>query len=82
MTTTTRTVTASTTLTEPLRPAPSWRFLTLHAPAGFERFTLELATPAVSTDVPPIVDLPPDSAALASAARSRGIEILGSALLP
>ena len=62
--------------------SPQARFLTLHAPAGFERFTLEAGTPAVSTDVPPLAELPPDPAALASMARSYGIEILGPPLLP
>ncbi|MGW2646303.1 hypothetical protein ACWC2T_15600 [Streptomyces sp. NPDC001393] len=61
--------------------SPQARFLTLHSPAGFERFTLEIGTPALSTDIPPVVELPPDPAKPASVARAYGIEILGLPLL-
>jgi mannose-6-phosphate isomerase-like protein (cupin superfamily) len=53
------------------------RFLTLHTPAGFDRFTLAAGRPAETLDAPPVDELPPDPAALAAMAGSYGIEILG-----
>jgi quercetin dioxygenase-like cupin family protein len=52
--------------------SPRARFLTLHTPAGFEKFVLEAGTPAR-----PVVDLPPDPAALGAMAAAHGIEIVG-----
>lgn len=57
--------------------SPQARFLTLHTPAGFERFTLEVGTPATPGQPPPSDALPPDPEALAAMARSHGIDILG-----
>jgi quercetin dioxygenase-like cupin family protein len=55
--------------------SPQARYLTLHTPAGFEKFTLAVGTPA-TTDTPPD-EPPPDPATLAALAEAHGIEILG-----
>lgn len=57
--------------------SPQARFLTLHTPAGFDRFTLAAGKPADVASAPPGDDLPPDPAALAAMAASYGIEIIG-----
>ncbi|BBZ13143.1 cupin domain-containing protein [Mycobacterium branderi] len=57
--------------------SPQARFLTLHTPAGFERFTLAAGTPAETAGTPAADELPPDPAALAAMAASYGIEIVG-----
>ena len=57
--------------------SPQARFLTLHTPAGFDRFAVAAGTSAGTTSAPPIDELPPDPAALAAMAASYGIEILG-----
>jgi quercetin dioxygenase-like cupin family protein len=57
--------------------SPQARFLTLHTPAGFERFALAAGRPAETPAAPPVDELPPDPAALAAMAASYGIEILG-----
>ncbi|ORV58764.1 cupin [Mycobacterium fragae] len=57
--------------------SPQARFLTLHTPAGFDRFTLAVGTPATDTATMPPEELPPDPAALAAMASSYGIEIVG-----
>jgi quercetin dioxygenase-like cupin family protein len=51
--------------------SPQARWLTLHTPAGFDRFALDVGTPATMPEVPL------DSKALAAMARSHGIEIMG-----
>lgn len=56
--------------------SPQARFLTLHTPGGFDRFTVDVGTPAAGTTMPP-EEVPPDPAALAAMASSYGIEILG-----
>ena len=54
------------------------RFLTLHTPAGFDRFTIAAGSPAHSPfETTPLDELPPDPAALAAIAASYGIQILG-----
>jgi quercetin dioxygenase-like cupin family protein len=55
--------------------SPQARFLTLHTPAGFDRFAVEAGTPWSTASAPP--DLPPDPAALAAMAGAYGIEIIG-----
>ena len=57
--------------------SPQARFLTLHTPGGFDRFTLAAGTPAAGTTTMPPEEVPPDPAALAAMARSYGIEIVG-----
>ena len=52
------------------------RFLTLHTPAGFERFAAEVGEPARALTVPPPPVGPPDFAALAQAAARHHITIL------
>jgi quercetin dioxygenase-like cupin family protein len=52
------------------------RFLTLHSPAGFERFAAEVGEPAQALTLPPPPAGPPDSAALAQAAARHGITVL------
>lgn len=52
------------------------RFITLHVPAGFERFAAEVGTPAGSLVLPPEPDRPPDQAALVAAAARHHIAIL------
>jgi len=57
--------------------SPQARFLTLHTPAGFDRFTLAAGTPTTTTATMPPEEVPPDPTALAAMANSYGIEILG-----
>ena len=57
--------------------SPQARFLTLHTPGGFDRFTLAAGTPAAGTTTMPPEEVQPDPAALAAMARSYGIEIVG-----
>jgi quercetin dioxygenase-like cupin family protein len=52
------------------------RFLTLHSPAGFERFAAEVGEPAQALTLPPPPAGPPDFAALAEAAARHQITIL------
>jgi quercetin dioxygenase-like cupin family protein len=52
------------------------RFLTLHAPAGFEQFAAEAGQAAMALTLPPPPAGPPDFAALAQAAARHGITIL------
>jgi hypothetical protein len=52
---------------------PQVRYRTFHTPAGFDRFTLAVGTPATA----PPEAVPPDLAALAAMASSYGIEIVG-----
>jgi quercetin dioxygenase-like cupin family protein len=52
------------------------RFLTLHTPAGFERFAAEVGEPAWAFTLPPPPAGPPDFAALAQAAARHHIAIL------
>ena len=61
--------------------SPEARFLTIHTPAGFERFAVQAGEPAVSLDAPPDVP-PPDPAQLAAMASLYGIEILGPPPMP
>ncbi len=60
--------------------SPQAQFLTLHMPAGFDRFTLAAGTPVTETATMPPDELPPDPAVLAAMARSYGIEIVGPPL--
>lgn len=55
--------------------SPQAWYLTLHNPAGFDRFTLSAGTP-VTTNAPPDGP-PPDPATLAALAEAHDIEILG-----
>ncbi len=48
--------------------SPQARFLTLHTPGGFDRFTLAVGTPATGTAPMPPDEVPPDPAALAAMA--------------
>lgn len=57
--------------------SPQVRYLTFHTPAGFDRFTLAVGTPATVTATAPPEAVPPDPAALAAMASSYGIEIVG-----
>ena len=57
--------------------SPQARFLTLHTPGGFDRFTLAAGTPATGTTTMPPEEVPPDPGALAAMASSYGIEIMG-----
>ena len=57
--------------------SPQARFLTLHTPGGFDRFTLAAGTPAAGTTTMPPEEVPPDPAVLAAMASSYGIEIMG-----
>lgn len=59
------------------------RYLTLHTPAGFDRFALAAGTPATA-GAPRPDDLPPDPdpATLARIAAEYGIEILGPPISP
>jgi hypothetical protein len=58
------------------------RFLTLHTPAGFDRFVLAAGTTADTAAAPLVDELPPDPMALAAIAASYGIEILGPPPIP
>jgi len=62
--------------------SPQARFLTLHTPAGFDRFTLAAGTAADMASAPPVDEFPPDPGALAAMAAAYGIEILGAPPLP
>ena len=62
--------------------SPQARFLTLHTPAGFDRFTLAAGMPASATNMAPPGDVPADAAALAALASSYGVEILGPPPMP
>ncbi len=62
--------------------SPQARFLTLHTPAGFDRFTLAAGTPVTGRVTVPPDEMPPDPAAVAELARSYGIEIVGPPPLP
>lgn len=53
------------------------RFLTLHTPAGFDRFALAAGAPVSTTDTMPPEMVPSDPAALAAMASSYGIEVVG-----
>ena len=57
--------------------SPQARFLTLHTPGGFERFTPAVGTPVTGAAPMPPDEVPPDPAALAAMASSYGIEIVG-----
>lgn len=57
--------------------SPQARFLTLHTPGGFDRFTLAAGMPAAGTTTMPPEEVPPEPAALAAMASSYGIEIMG-----
>jgi len=67
--------------------SPQARFLTIHTPAGFDRFALAAGTPVTAGAPaqpparPPALP-PPDPVALAVMARRYGIEILGPPLAP
>jgi quercetin dioxygenase-like cupin family protein len=61
--------------------SPQARFLTLHTPGGFDRFTRAAGTPAGANATPP-EDVQPDPAALAALASSYGVEILGPPPVP
>jgi hypothetical protein len=52
------------------------RFLTLHTPAGFERFAAEVGETARALTLPPPPAGPPDFAVLAQAAARHQITIL------
>lgn len=60
--------------------SPQAQFLTLHTPAGFDRFTLAAGTPVTETATMAPDKLPPDSGVLAAMASSYGIEIVGPPL--
>ena len=62
--------------------SPQARFLTLHTPGGFDRFTLAVGTPAAGNTTMPPEEIPPDQAALEAMASSYGIEILGTPQTP
>lgn len=59
--------------------SPDARFLTLHAPGGFDRFVAEIGTPldASGEDAGP-----PDPAELTRIAAHYGVQIVGPPLLP
>jgi quercetin dioxygenase-like cupin family protein len=56
--------------------SPTARFLTLHIPAGFERFAAEVGQRAPALELPPEPAAPPDLAALAATAARHHITIL------
>jgi quercetin dioxygenase-like cupin family protein len=58
------------------------RFLLVAEPAGFEAFVRAVADPATELSIPPAPTDPPDMAALAAAAASAGIEIVGPPGIP
>jgi quercetin dioxygenase-like cupin family protein len=57
--------------------SPQARFLTIHTPAGFDKFVLAAGTPVEATNAPLVDELPPDPAAFAALAAGYGIEIIG-----
>ena len=57
--------------------SPQARFLTIHTPAGFDKFVLAVGTPVEATTAPPVDEVPPDPAAFAALAAGYGIEIIG-----
>jgi hypothetical protein len=58
--------------------SPQAQFLTLHTPAGFDKFVLAAGEPAAATaTMPPEELLPLDPARLAAIAASYNIEIVG-----
>lgn len=52
------------------------RLMVMVAPAGFERFFMELGEPASDLSQPPAYDTPPDVAAVVSLAREHDCEIV------
>ncbi|GAB3411138.1 cupin domain-containing protein [Flindersiella endophytica] len=62
--------------------SPEAHYLTLHTPAGFDRFTLEVGTPAANDEAgrPDDLSAGPSPAELARIAAAHGIEILGPPL--
>jgi mannose-6-phosphate isomerase-like protein (cupin superfamily) len=52
------------------------RFLSIHAPAGMERFFQELGTPVAEATAPPAPAGPPDRDRLLALAREHGIEFV------
>ena len=52
---------------------PTARLLSIHTPAGFEEFILELGTPAVSRTLPLRLLPAPDPAQVAAAAKRHGV---------
>jgi quercetin dioxygenase-like cupin family protein len=56
--------------------SPQAVFLTIHTPAGFDKFALAAGVPASAAGPPP-TEMPPDPMALAALASRYGIEILG-----
>ncbi|GHD42298.1 cupin domain-containing protein [Streptomyces galbus] len=58
--------------------SPTARFLTLHTPAGFDRFVAEVGVPL---DVPAPFETP-DPAELTRVAAKHGIQIVGPPLMP
>lgn len=61
--------------------SPEAHYLSIHTPAGFDAFTVEVGSPATSFDAPPDV-LPVDPDALAAMAADYGIEVLGPPPVP
>ena len=57
--------------------SPQARFLTLHTPGGFDRFTLAAGMSAAGTTTMPPEEEPPEPAGLAAMPSSYGIEIMG-----
>lgn len=57
--------------------SPQAQFLTLHTPAGFDKFMLAAGEPATAPDRMPPEELPLDPARLAAIAGSYNIEIVG-----
>lgn len=60
--------------------SPTARLLGLAVPGGFDRFVLATGRPAETPGVPPQPQEPPDMAALVSAAREHGMDVLGPPL--
>jgi quercetin dioxygenase-like cupin family protein len=61
--------------------SPQARFLTIHVPAGFDRFTLTAGVTATDFTAPPQLP-PPDPAELGRIAAEFGIDIIGPPPLP
>jgi quercetin dioxygenase-like cupin family protein len=57
--------------------SPQAHYLTLHTPAGFDRFTLAVGTPATGAAATPPDEELPSPATIAATASSYGIEIVG-----